>query len=774
MRSIRFGLLPCLAAVSPLALGQSNPLLPFAPADPLPAISLQSLGSVRFNGSMLDPSITAYPLNAPPIGGFIPRVVFGLTNEHSSEDFDWYTYSSSLPFNTTLPTPATPRYLVATFDTGAQLHLINNSAALAFDLAGNNMEGTSVQEIIGANGSEFGVASDALGIYMTGFQNVTGTAGGNITVAPGSLKGHYNSSIVVVDPGSNLPNIIGAPMASLYQTRIANSTTRHLTVGANTYKSPDVSFFSEGTPIPNGYSRLTLNAVPAGDFTDPPSYIPNFTTFDHDNPQTATFWGSLLATATVTNNGTLTNTTQFLFDTGAEVSVLSEDTANTMGIFLAGPEPTPPDFFVDIDGVGGTTVQKPGFFIQQLGFTTNGGFVNYTNVPIIVIDLPDPRDPQHAILPGLIGMNLFHDRDLIIDTTGVPYVYFGPVLTPQWNTDGNGNWSEDLKWTMGSPQEVDAPANFLGAITAARTITVDGAGFTCGSMKFDNVHRYTIDGPGTIALQPFIGSSTIEVVNGSHTINAPMSLLANTLVKVTPAGSTLTISNDVNGGTATLTKSGTGMLEMKNVRAAGVAVNNGALRIIPNGGNAGTSKVQSVTVAAGAKVDMTDNDMVVDYTGASPITTIAGLIQTGYASGAWTGNGLTSSSAAMAASTSLKTALGFAEATDLFTTFPNVFSGQPIDATSVLIRYTAAGDATLDGTVNSADFNLLASNFGSSGKRWSQGDFTYDTVVNSADFNVLAANFGQSVPSGPGGAVPEPAALSLLAPAALLFRRRKH
>jgi hypothetical protein len=44
--------------------------------------------------------------------------------------------------------------------------------------------------------------------------------------------------------------------------------------------------------------------------------------------------------------------------------------------------------------------------------------------------------------------------------------------------------------------------------------------------------------------------------------------------------------------------------------------------------------------------------------------------------------------------------------------------------------------------VNLDDFNVLAANFGQSGRTFTQGDFTYDGTVNLDDFNVLAGRFG--------------------------------
>jgi hypothetical protein len=71
--------------------------------------------------------------------------------------------------------------------------------------------------------------------------------------------------------------------------------------------------------------------------------------------------------------------------------------------------------------------------------------------------------------------------------------------------------------------------------------------------------------------------------------------------------------------------------------------------------------------------------------------------------------------------------------------------GNPMTADHLLNFFALGGDANRDGTVNLADFNILAANFGSSGATFSRGDFNYDGTVNLQDFNILAGRFGQSV-----------------------------
>jgi len=55
---------------------------------------------------------------------------------------------------------------------------------------------------------------------------------------------------------------------------------------------------------------------------------------------------------------------------------------------------------------------------------------------------------------------------------------------------------------------------------------------------------------------------------------------------------------------------------------------------------------------------------------------------------------------------------------------------------------SCAGDVNGDGDTNVADFNILASNFGSAVTPGTSGDLTGDGIVNVADFNILASNFG--------------------------------
>ena len=80
-------------------------------------------------------------------------------------------------------------------------------------------------------------------------------------------------------------------------------------------------------------------------------------------------------------------------------------------------------------------------------------------------------------------------------------------------------------------------------------------------------------------------------------------------------------------------------------------------------------------------------------------------------------------------------------------------------AFSVVAAPAAPGDANEDGVVNVLDLDVLGRNYGGTNAAWGDGDFNRDRIVNLLDLSILGAYYGQTG----GGAVPEPATLSLLA-----------
>jgi hypothetical protein len=171
-----------------------------------------------------------------------------------------------------------------------------------------------------------------------------------------------------------------------------------------------------------------------------------------------------------------------------------------------------------------------------------------------------------------------------------------------------------------------------------------------------------------------------------------------------------------------------------------LTIASGQLRLLANGNN--VLRLTSVSMSGSAELDLADNALIVDYTGASPIDAIQSMVITGRNGGTWDGRdggGINSSVAA----TTPNRSLGFAEASDLGS--PTLFATQPIDGTCVLVRFTIDGDADLDRQVGVGDLGIVASNWQLLPRRWGQGNFDFDSDVDVNDLGVLASNWQGSV-----------------------------
>lgn len=309
----------------------------------------------------------------------------------------------------------------------------------------------------------------------------------------------------------------------------------------------------------------------------------------------------------------------------------------------------------------------------------------------------------------------------------------------------------------GTVVEDGAALELLGGITiAGETLSVAGVGEGTANVT------YGIDAMAG-ALRSRSGNNEWS---GAVTVTAP-----DTYVAV-DAGE-LNLSGGVSGAAGSVRVGGAGLLRAKNFDLQGMQLDAAArVRVNPNGTAAGRTNLGTMSFAGGpltpaAQFDLTNNALVVS---GATLADVASLVAAGYAAGAWTGTGITSSTAAATPGTGL----GYADAAAV--------PGGPIFGTppagSVLVRYTLLGDADLSGSVGIGDFAQLAANFNTAGT-WSGGDFNYDGTVGIGDFSLLAANFNQSLPASAGargGAVPEPTSAVLLGAAAaagLAVRRRR-
>jgi hypothetical protein len=145
------------------------------------------------------------------------------------------------------------------------------------------------------------------------------------------------------------------------------------------------------------------------------------------------------------------------------------------------------------------------------------------------------------------------------------------------------------------------------------------------------------------------------------------------------------------------------------------------------------SIVDSGTYSAGV-LDLTNNSMIIDYSGS--VDTLVGdtrvMLQDGRLN------------------TDLAGAAYHVGYGDNAVLGRSTFAGVDIDSSSLLIKFTYAGDANLDGQVDVTDLGAVATNWQTAAP-WTGGDFNYDNFVDVTDLGMLATNWQAGVgnPLGP-------------------------
>lgn len=176
-------------------------------------------------------------------------------------------------------------------------------------------------------------------------------------------------------------------------------------------------------------------------------------------------------------------------------------------------------------------------------------------------------------------------------------------LISNWAQATGGTWPSAGNWSNGVPDQIGSTANFGGALTAAGTVTLDG-GRTVGGVSFDNANSYTIasGSGGSLTFQKNTGSADAIVINGSHTISAPVVLGSNLAADIA-SGGTLAISGQISGAKSVTKRSpGTLVLGSANLYSAGTVLEAGTIELgnTASLGSGSLSVTGSSTIRAGA------------------------------------------------------------------------------------------------------------------------------------------------------------------------------
>ena len=417
-----------------------------------------------------------------------------------------------------------------------------------------------------------------------------------------------------------------------------------------------------------------------------------------------------------------------------------------------------------------------------------------------------------AAIGAVFPMVLHANRGIVLGATGGRLDTQNGALRVDGPISGPGGLSFD--WTAPSPSPppegfpFDATHILNGVNTYAGSTTILRGGVTVqGGSAIPNGSSVVFSPPGisgTASVGNFNvnASETIgSLAGGNDTFGTVNIASARTLTtggdntSTTFSGRILGAGALVKSGTGTQTFAGTlnaytggttvqaGTLQVKKMHAGNaVTVAAGAtLRVLesspgvssghPSGDIAMVSRPSSLNIAAGGTLDITNNDLIIDYSGTSPVAAYEALVASGYnVVGDWQGDGIVSSIAAadgnyvvaIADNAVLAAPFGTAQGGPLF-------SGQEVDLTTVLVKFTHRADINLDGVVTPDDSAVFGGNYDENQPAvWATGDMNYDGFFTPDDAAIFGGAYDESLAS-----LPEPAGLAVLAVLGLGMPRRR-
>ena len=692
-----------------------------------------------------------------PIGGFLPQVGIALTNQYK-DDLDTYAAYSAAPGGTLLGLGGTPHYDVALMDTGAALSLLTAQSHIDFNLSGaysgnpDGYDGESTLTVGGANGSFEAVINDPLGLYAGGLQGITGTT--PLTVSHSVLKGQTNTSLATMPEEAGLPNVLGLPFVSRYATYIRNDLPQIHQINGRTVRSPAIEFNPIGGSSQGIARRAFTTLDPGASFSQPPGWLydlgnPDILDKPYENPSIPTVvQGGIFLTTNLGHDNTSVNNNHMLFDTGADVTVLSEQMAYSQ----LGLDPDHPDFTVAVTGAGGTADGIPGYFVDSFTIQASGGGGNLTltNVPIVVLDVLSPIDGTNT-LPGIVGMNVFSGRNLVInpkaDTVAAGLYISDPVtISKNWaTTAASGIWSTGGNWN-GSTTPTNLGIANVRHVSGASQVAELAASTTVWEV---NVSGSAANQTMTLNVQNGVRLTTFSGINIES--NGVLQLSGGTVDAqfVEIVGGTLRGSGLITTGSGSIA----GQVES---RGGTVSPGNGVGTLSIEGRFA-TSETANLAIELGGLAAGTQYDqLVVDGGVALDGTLSVSLVNLGAGLFAPSiGNTFT-----------LITATGEVGGTFDNLLLPSGFTWNvAYNANSVVLSVTGiglAGDFNSDGKVDLADYVVWRKTNGSP-QNYQLWRSHYGTGTGS----------GSGAGSGLAASVPEPAAMLLVAMATAFFAMRR-
>ncbi|MBN2133012.1 MAG: aspartyl protease family protein [Sedimentisphaerales bacterium] len=381
----------------------------------------------------------AYP--QPPVMGFSPLVAITTSDARTWQDFDWEHSLEGAYVGRELNAPADENFVVGVLDTGSVVDLAAGQSALMLGLEGNNLT-SSAFPLGGTGGMIEAQITQPMGFFTAGLGAIDADGILDLT----RVVGHTNvcglaAPEISCDNGEEIRAVVGTPLLAFYTTEIRVDQPRKVVVRGKRYISPNVELFDFYSPSPVVYPRRIPIALGGLSPVTTASYYafpdlddilgemlpltPTLLSLSSMSiPTGANFYTELSVAHGEIGPLNPVQTMRVLLDTGAQGSTISSNMAARLNL------PLEPDFTAEVCGIGGLT-QASGYYIDYVRINAMGGAMEFARVPFIVIDM---ESPEGGSLDGILGMNFFWNRNLVLEPTvggagflhvsdPVPYAY---------------------------------------------------------------------------------------------------------------------------------------------------------------------------------------------------------------------------------------------------------------------------------------------------------------------------------------------------------------
>lgn len=397
------------------------------------------------------------PSNVPTrtrLAGFLPLVAVTSTDKHNDDAGEYCHSVHDEYMGTPLESPGQSNAGFAVFDTGSDIELFAGASAVALGLVGEQLT-QNIVPLCGVGQCIDSKCSFPIGVFVAGLTAVD--ENGQLDTA--QFVGHSNVSVLAAPPilcqgQAILSGVIGTSMISYFNSIIRVDLPQEATLGGVARRSPAVIMQHPELPLPTFSRRLLLEfaapeepASTACFMTMPFCGIPGFT------PPCEPFLPTRLARSAldIPTGGEFLITIvmrqgepgptnpevqmRMLFDSGSQVSAITPEAVVRLSL------PNEPDFSLTLCGVGGTQ-EVPGYYIDYVRMSAQGGALEFSRAPVLVLSVPSP---DGGPIDGVIGTNFFWNRNLILQPSlsGSGFLHLSDSI-PFHDADIDADFDVDL------------------------------------------------------------------------------------------------------------------------------------------------------------------------------------------------------------------------------------------------------------------------------------------------------------------------------------------